>query len=106
MPVHSILAFLCLWVEVGEHHALNAKVSDHADINGLRERSLKEYARFNAAGNEAKKLAEMKSDASCKAAIRAYEDVIAIGESLIDKIDWINIPNQILVQSCRNSCKR
>ncbi len=39
----------------------------------------KEYARFKAAGNEAKKLAEMKSDASCKAAIKAYEDAIAIG---------------------------
>jgi len=42
MPVHSILAFLCLWVEVGEHHALNARVFDHADIKGLRERSFRE----------------------------------------------------------------
>lgn len=51
----------------------------------------REYAGFKAAGNEAKKLAEMKSDASCKAAINAYEDAIAIGEGLLDKIDWIKI---------------
>jgi hypothetical protein len=51
----------------------------------------KEYAGFKGAGNEAKKLAEMKSDASCKAAIRAYEETIAIGESLLDKIDWIRM---------------
>ena len=56
----------------------------------------KEYARFKAAGNEAKKLAEMKSDASCKAAIKAYEDAIAIGESLLDKIDWIKIEDSNL----------
>ena len=51
----------------------------------------KEHARFKAAGNEAKRLTEMKSDASCKAAIRAYEEAIAIGESLLGKIDWIKI---------------
>jgi hypothetical protein len=51
----------------------------------------REYARFKAAGNEAKKLAEMKSDASCKAAIKAYEEAIAIGEGLLEKIDWIKI---------------
>jgi len=56
----------------------------------------REYARFKAAGNEAKKLAEMKSDASCKAAIKAYEDAIAIGESLLDKIDWIKIEDSNL----------
>jgi hypothetical protein len=56
----------------------------------------KEYARFKAAGNEAKKLAEMKSDASCKAAIKAYEEAIAIGEGLLDKIDWIKIEDSNL----------
>ncbi|MFA6373014.1 MAG: hypothetical protein WCW68_10340 [Methanothrix sp.] len=48
------------------------------------------------AGNEAKKLAEMKSDASCKAAIKAYEEAIAIGEGLLDKIDWIKIEDSNL----------
>jgi hypothetical protein len=56
----------------------------------------REYARFKAAGNEAKKLAEMKSDASCKAAIKAYEEAIAIGEGLLDKIDWIKIEDSNL----------
>jgi hypothetical protein len=51
----------------------------------------KEHARFKAAGNEAKKLTEMKLDSSCKAAIRAYEEAITIGESLLGKIDWIKI---------------
>jgi hypothetical protein len=50
-----------------------------------------EHARFKAAGNEAKKSAEMKSDVSCKAAIRAYEEAITIGESLLGKIDWVKI---------------
>lgn len=49
------------------------------------------YDGFKSAGIEAKKLSEMKSDASCKAAIKAYEEAIAIGEDLLDKIDWIKI---------------
>jgi hypothetical protein len=56
----------------------------------------KEYARFKTAGNEAKKLAEMKSDTSCKAAIKAYEEAIAIGENLLNKIDWIKIEDSNL----------
>lgn len=51
----------------------------------------REYAGFKGAGNEAKRLSEMKSDASCEAAIKAYEEAIAIGEGLLDKIDWIKI---------------
>ncbi|MDD4447283.1 MAG: hypothetical protein PHN61_06360 [Methanothrix sp.] len=38
----------------------------------------------------------MKSDASCKAAIKAYEEAIAIGEGLLDKIDWIKIEDSNL----------
>lgn len=60
----------------------------------------KEHARFKAAGNEAKRLTEMKSDASCKAAIRAYEEAIAIGEGLLGKIDWIKI------EDSRQECER
>jgi len=51
----------------------------------------RDYARFKAAGNEAKRLSEIKSEASCKAAISAYESAISIGERLWDKIDWVKI---------------
>lgn len=56
----------------------------------------REYARFKDAGNKAKRLSEMKSEASCKAAIGAYEEAVAIGESLLDKIDWIKIEDSNL----------
>lgn len=51
----------------------------------------REYAKFKTTGNEAKRLSEMKSEASCKEALGVNEDAIAIGESLLDKIDWIKI---------------
>ena len=51
----------------------------------------KEYAQFKATGNEAKKFADMKSDASCKAAINAYEETIALGELLLNRIDWAKV---------------
>ena len=35
--------------------------------------------------------AGMKSKDACKAAIKAYNDAIAIGDSLLDKVDWVKV---------------
>lgn len=51
----------------------------------------REHARFKTIVNDAKKSAEMKSGESCKAAIKAYDEAILIGEGLLGKIDWIKI---------------
>jgi hypothetical protein len=50
-----------------------------------------DHSRFKTIVNDAKKSAEMKSGESCKAAIKAYEEAILIGEGLLGKIDWIKI---------------
>jgi len=51
----------------------------------------REHARFKTVVNDAKKSAEMKSGKTCKAAIKAYDDAIIIGESLLGKIDWVKV---------------
>jgi hypothetical protein len=51
----------------------------------------REHAQFKTIVNDAEKSTEMKSGESCKAAIKAYEEAIVIGESLLGKIDWDKI---------------